>query len=241
MGQSQPRPLGTGRREEERNAAMGRRIEDHALIGDTQTAALVAKDGEHRLAVPAPVRLADVLRRPARHRRQRALVDRPVPVRSVRRRYRPQTLVLETEFVTDEGVVRLTDAMPIRGESPVVVRLVQCVTGRVPMHLELVVRFLLTVLVPWVHSYGGRWAVVAGPDALVLDTPVHLQGQDLTTVADFTLSAGEDAALRPGLAPLAPAGAGPNRPGPCPGRSHGSRTTSQGPRRCSAPESRSRT
>jgi GH15 family glucan-1,4-alpha-glucosidase len=112
-------------------------------------------------------------------------------IKRVRRTYRGATLVLETEFETEDGVVRLVDCMPHREHQPDLVRLVEGVSGRVKIQMELIVRFDYGSRVPWVRRRHGRFQAVAGPNGLVLDTPVELHGQALTTVTQFEVKAGE--------------------------------------------------
>jgi GH15 family glucan-1,4-alpha-glucosidase len=113
----------------------------------------------------------------------------------VRRQYRPGTLVLETEMEADGGTVRLVDLMPIRGsgggDNADVVRIVEGVSGRVAMRMDLTIRFDYGHLVPWVTRLDGRLQAVGGPDALTLGTPIGHHGEDLSTVAEFTVSEGE--------------------------------------------------
>jgi GH15 family glucan-1,4-alpha-glucosidase len=109
----------------------------------------------------------------------------------MRRRYRGDSLVLETEWETPTGTVRVLDFMPPRGENADVVRIVEGVSGRVPMRLDLVLRFDYGHLVPWVRSVDGDLVAVAGPDAVSLVTPVQLHGQDHTTSAEFEVTASE--------------------------------------------------
>jgi GH15 family glucan-1,4-alpha-glucosidase len=111
--------------------------------------------------------------------------------RSARRRYRDTTLVLETEFESDEGAVTVVDCMPHRDGPPVVARQVIGRRGRVAMRMDLVIRFDYGAVVPWVRRLPGGIHAVAGPDALTLVTDVSVHGEDLTTVADFTVAAGE--------------------------------------------------
>ncbi|WP_243723300.1 hypothetical protein [Actinomadura sp. 7K507] len=108
-----------------------------------------------------------------------------------RRRYRGDTLILESEWETPEGTVRLIDFMPPRGEAADVVRIVEGVSGRVPMHMALRLRFDYGRIVPWVRHIEGERNAIAGPDAAWLKTPVELRGRDLTTYGDFTVAAGE--------------------------------------------------
>jgi GH15 family glucan-1,4-alpha-glucosidase len=168
------------------------RIEDLALIGDTQTAALVARDGTVCwLCLPrfdSAACFASLLGdRSNGHWRLSPAGE----VRRVRRRYRGDSLVLETEFETDGGTVRLIDAMPPRDVSPDVVRLVEGVSGRVDMRMELTLRFDYGEAVPWVRRVGRSLRAIAGPDAVEVVTPVELRGEDLHTVSDFAVSAGE--------------------------------------------------
>jgi GH15 family glucan-1,4-alpha-glucosidase len=168
------------------------RIEDYALIGDTRTAALVGKDGSiDWLCLPrfdSGACFAALLGTPKHGRWRIAPVEPPL---RVSRRYRPGTLVLETEMTTSEGTVRLVDCMPPNEEVPNVLRLVEGVSGRVTLRMELVVRFDYGWVVPWVRSLDGHLVAVAGPDALVLHTPAVSRGEDFTTVADFEVAAGE--------------------------------------------------
>jgi GH15 family glucan-1,4-alpha-glucosidase len=119
----------------------------------------------------------------------RWLLAPAVPVRHVRRRYRERTLVLETEFETDAGTVAVVDAMPLEGHE--VIRLVEGRQGRVPMRLELVVRFDYGSLVPWVRRTEEGVVAIAGPNALLLRTPVALRGEEFRTLAEFDVAAGE--------------------------------------------------
>ena len=111
----------------------------------------------------------------------------------VRRRYRGETLVLETELETKSGAVRLIDFMPPRGEDPDIVRIVEGLRGKVSMHMELIIRFDYGQIVPWVRRrkrFDGLEAI-AGPNGLILRTPVEMRGKDLTTVAEFTVAKGD--------------------------------------------------
>src|SRR6185503_14807123 len=113
-------------------------------------------------------------------------------VTKVTRRYRPDTLILETTFETSDGAVTLIDFMPIRGRNPDCVRIVEGVRGRVTMCVELILRFGYGAIVPWVRKLGdGTLRAIAGPDMVVLRTPVHLHGENLTTVGEFTVGEGD--------------------------------------------------
>jgi GH15 family glucan-1,4-alpha-glucosidase len=168
-------------------------IEDYALIGDTRTAGLVSREGSiDWLCLPrfdSGACFAALLGN-ARHGRW-YLHPAGDGVRDTRRRYRPGTLVLETELTTDSGVARVVDCMPPDEDIPNVVRMVEGVEGEVAMHMELVVRFDYGWVIPWVRKIEGVLHAVGGPDALTLRTPVKHHGHDHTTVADFTVRAGE--------------------------------------------------
>jgi GH15 family glucan-1,4-alpha-glucosidase len=112
-------------------------------------------------------------------------------IRDVRRRYRPGTLVLETELVTDTGTVRIVDCMPPAAEGPTLVRLVEGIEGTVAMGLELVIRFEYGSSVPWVQRTATGLVAFAGPDAVTLHADLPLRGEGLKTAADFTVSTGQ--------------------------------------------------
>ena len=114
-------------------------------------------------------------------------------VEAIRRRYRGETLILETEIETHSGAVRLIDFMPPRGENPDIIRIIEGLHGSVSMRMELIIRFDYGHIVPWVRRrkrFDGVEAI-AGPDALILRTPVETHGEDLTTVAEFTVAKGD--------------------------------------------------
>src|SRR3954463_15268653 len=173
-----------------RGGEMALPIEDYAVIGDTQSAALVGKDGSvDWLCFPrfdSGAMFASLL---GTEEHGRWLVAPAADVRAVRRRYRGDSLVLETEFDTDDGSVRLIDFMPPRGEAPDLVRIVEGVRGRVRMRMQLRGRFDYGHVVPWVYREDGDLVAVAGPDAVWLRTPVPTQGRDLETYAEFTVGA----------------------------------------------------
>ncbi|MEU9184429.1 glycoside hydrolase family 15 protein [Streptomyces sp. NPDC048484] len=173
------------------------RIEDYALIGDMQTAALVCRDGtvdwlclprfdshavfagllgteEHGFWRLGPAHAADA-----------------EPPTAVRRHYRGDSLILESEWDTSRGTVRVTDFMPPRDGAPQLIRIVEGVTGRVPMRSALRMRFSYGRVVPWVHKHEGRTVAVAGPDSVWFDTECETYGKALTTYSDFTVAPGE--------------------------------------------------
>jgi GH15 family glucan-1,4-alpha-glucosidase len=167
-------------------------LEGYAIIGDTHSVALVGRNGSiDWLCLPrfdSGACFAALLGTPEHGHFSLA----PAAPSHVKRRYRDGTLVLETEFRTSEGTVRLVDAMPLRGRYPEVVRVVEGVSGSVQMRMDLVVRFDYGHIVPWMRKLDdGRLLAIGGPDALVLSTPVGTHGQGLKTVAEFTVRAGE--------------------------------------------------
>ncbi|MGZ4736136.1 MAG: glycoside hydrolase family 15 protein [Acidimicrobiia bacterium] len=172
---------------------MAQLIEDYALIGDTQTAALVGKDGSiDWLCVPRFDSGAVFAALLGDRNHGRWQIAPAGGLQRVERRYLENTLVLETTFHTDDGVVKLTDCMPIRGRTVDIVRVVEGISGRVPMHMDMTIRFDYGSIVPWVGRVGDQaLRAVAGPDAMVLRTPVHTHGAGKATVADFVVEAGE--------------------------------------------------
>ncbi|HEX6841865.1 MAG TPA: glycoside hydrolase family 15 protein [Stellaceae bacterium] len=171
------------------------RIEDYALIGDCETAALVGRDGSiDWLCWPrfdGGACFAALLGTPEHGRWLVAPVETP---RRVTRRYRPDSLILETEFETASGAVTLIDFMPPRGIASDVVRIVRGRRGHVAMRTELVLRFDYGANVPWVtRTEDGALRAIAGPDMVVLRTPVAVRGEDMKTVGEFTVSAGQSA------------------------------------------------
>ena len=167
-------------------------IEDYGLIGDTHTAALVGADGSiDWLCLP---RFDSEACFAALLGDQHNGFWRLAPTsggRATRRRYRGDTLVLESEFDTDGGTVRIVDCMPLRETHPEVVRVVEGVRGTVDMRMDLAMRFGYGRVVPWVRRLDGLLTALAGPDGLALWTTVHTRGRDRTTVAEFSVSAGQ--------------------------------------------------
>jgi len=170
---------------------MGMLIEDYAPIGDLHTMALVGRDGAiDWLCLPrfdSPACFAALLAD------EEAGSWRIAPASGgtcTRRRYREDTLILETEWDTPEGTVRLIDFMPVRDRAADVVRIVEGVSGRVPVRMELRLRFDYGHIVPWVTRRGEQLSAIAGPDAVWLDTPAPLRGEDFSTVAEFEVSEG---------------------------------------------------
>jgi GH15 family glucan-1,4-alpha-glucosidase len=176
------------------------RIEDYGVIGDTQTVALVGRDGSidwcclpHFDSAACFARLLGT----EDHGYWRiAPQGSPPPgtgepLLATRRRYVGDSLVIEMEWDMPGGTARLTDHMPIRDESPQIVRFVECTAGTVQMRMDLAIRFEYGSAIPWVRHIDGSLVAIAGPDGLALWTPVHGHGEDMSTVAEFILHEGQ--------------------------------------------------
>ena len=167
-------------------------IEDYGLIGDLETAALVSRDGAvDWFCLPRFDSGAVFAALLGDSENGHWTIQPEGDFRPAGRSYRGDTLVLETEFETDDGRVRLIDFMPPRETYPDLVRIVEGVRGRVEMRMELVLRFDYGRIVPWVRNLEGTLAAIAGPDAVLLRTPVEHEGRDLRTYASFTVSEGD--------------------------------------------------
>jgi GH15 family glucan-1,4-alpha-glucosidase len=171
---------------------LSQRIEDYALIGDCETAALVGRNGSiDWLCWPAfdsDACFAAIL---GTRKNGRWLIAPSGDVTRISRRYLGDTLILETCFETKSGAIALVDFMPPRGKASDVVRLVRGIKGTVKMRMELVIRFGFGIDIPWVRRIDHSLMAIAGQDMTVLRTPVETRGEDLTTVSDFEVSAGE--------------------------------------------------
>jgi GH15 family glucan-1,4-alpha-glucosidase len=162
-------------------------LEDYGLIGDMQSAALVGRNGSiDWLCLPrfdSPSCFSALL---GDERHGRWLVAPAGEVRASTRRYRPGTLVLETEFEVADGAVRVIDFMPRRGVgAPRVMRIVEGVRGRVPMRMELTLRPDYGSIKPWIETAPDGVVATAGPDAYRLSTPLPLEIRDGTVHAEF--------------------------------------------------------
>ncbi len=167
-------------------------IEDYALIGDCKSAALVSRGGSiDWLCWPrfdSDACFAALLGTPENGR----WLVAPIDEARITRRYRPDTLILETQFETKDGAATLIDFMPFRSDHSEIVRLVVGTRGRVKMHTELILRFGYGSIVPWVTRLeDGTLRAIAGPDMAVLRTPVGVTGKDMTSVGEFTIGRGE--------------------------------------------------
>src|SRR5690348_4643677 len=168
-------------------------IEDYAIVGDCETAALVGRDGSiDWLALPrfdSAACFAALLGGPENGRWQIA----PTAESRITRHYREGTLVLETRFETADGVVTLIDGMGRRDGCADLVRIIRGERGRVPIRMELVIRCEYGSIIPWVRRLNAdRVTAVAGPDRLTLATPAAVHGENLRTVAEFDIGAGEE-------------------------------------------------
>jgi GH15 family glucan-1,4-alpha-glucosidase len=168
-------------------------IEEYGLIGDCETAALVARNGSiDWLCWPAFDSDACFAALLGTERNGRWLIAPAGEITRSSRRYRDNTLILETRFETPNGAVELIDFMPPRGNASDVVRLVRGLSGTVNMKMQLVIRFGFGSDVPWVkRTEDDALFAICGPDMTVLRTPVKTRGEDLTTVADFEVKQGE--------------------------------------------------
>jgi GH15 family glucan-1,4-alpha-glucosidase len=167
-------------------------IEDYALIGDCHTAALVGSDGSiDWLCFPRFDSGACFAALLGGAEHGRWLLAPSARIKSARRRYLNDSLVLESEFQTARGRVRVIDFMPVSDERWDVVRIVEGVSGRVAMRMELIVRFDYGSIVPWVRRVNDLLVMTAGPDTLELAASVEFEGQNMKTVAEFSLRPGQ--------------------------------------------------
>lgn len=178
----------------ERQPLRGSPIEDYAVIGDLETAALINRSGSiDWLCWPtfsSGACFAALLGTADNGYWNICPTDK---ILSVQRRYRPGTMILETTFTTTSGEVCLTDFMPPRGKHSDVIRIIRCTRGKVSIRMELAIRFDYGLTVPWVTTADHELRAVAGPNMVVLRSqcnggkPAKLYGENLTTVSDFTL------------------------------------------------------
>src|SRR6478672_7457694 len=168
------------------------KIEDYAFLSDTQTAALVGRDGSiDWLCFPRFDSGACFAALLGDRKNGRWIFVPSEEITATRRRYSDGTLILETEIETESGAIRLIDFMPPRGENPDIVRIIEGVRGEMALKMELIVRFDYGRVVPWVRKCDGALQAIAGPDALVFRAPIETRGEDLTTVAEFSVREGD--------------------------------------------------
>jgi GH15 family glucan-1,4-alpha-glucosidase len=167
-------------------------IEDYALIGNLRTAALVGRDGSiDWLCVPRFDDAACFCALLGTPEHGRFLLAPARPIRRTTRRYRKQALILETDFVTATGAVRVVDFMPTWGERTDVVRIVEGLRGRVAMRMELLLRFGYGSVIPWVRRADGALLATGGPHSAEVRCAVDTHGEDFRTVAEFTVASGQ--------------------------------------------------
>lgn len=175
---------------------MASRIEDYALLGDCQSAALVGPTGSiDWLCLPRFDSDACFAALLGTEENGFWKIAPRSPIRNVRRAYRDGTLTLETELTTDEGTISIIDFMAVGEATADVVRIVIGKTGEVPVHMELALRAGYGTTVPWVRAIPGGIEAVTGPDLFRLTTAVPIRGEGLRTVADFVVRAGEQVAF----------------------------------------------
>ena len=169
------------------------RIEDYAVIGDCRTTALVCRDGSiDWLCVPRFDSAACFTALLGDKSNGRWLIQPAGKITKTSRRYRGESLILETHFTTSTGKVRVIDFMPPDSPNCSIVRLVECLEGRVAMRTELAIRFDYGVTIPWVSRRDSRtMTAVAGPHMLTFRTPAEVKGENMHSVAEFTLRKGE--------------------------------------------------
>jgi GH15 family glucan-1,4-alpha-glucosidase len=176
---------------------MPNRIEDYAAIGNCETLALVGRDGSiDWLGLPRFDSAASFAALLGESRHGRWLIAPTAAGAKISRRYRGDTLILETSFQTETGAVCIIDFMSRREGVSDLVRIVKGIRGIVAMHTELVVRFEYGSVVPWVSRLDDRrLALTAGPDRLVLETRIPVRGANLRTVGEFEIAAGDEVAF----------------------------------------------
>jgi GH15 family glucan-1,4-alpha-glucosidase len=171
---------------------MPSRIEDYALIGDCQTAALVARNGSiDWLCLPRFDSGACFAALLGNEEHGRWLIAPVADIRAIRRRYRDGTLVLETQYQTADGTVTVVDCMPPRTNEPDLVRLVVGQRGQVRMRMQLVLRFDYGSIIPWVRRTEKGIRAVAGPDTVTLQSDIPLRNENFKTDAEFVVREGE--------------------------------------------------
>jgi GH15 family glucan-1,4-alpha-glucosidase len=167
------------------------RIEDYAFVSDTQSGALISRNGcIDWLCLPRFDSSACFAALLGEKKNGSWTLTPQGKITKCERRYRGDTLILETDLHTGEGAVRYLDFMPPRGTNPDIIRIIEGLSGKVTIRMELIIRFDYGSIVPWVRRRHGGLEAVAGPDALIFRTPVETRGEDLKTVAEFTVAKG---------------------------------------------------
>ena len=174
-------------------------IENYALIGNLRTAALVDRSGSiDWLCIPRFDSSACFASLLGSSDNGRWFLAPKGGVKQVRRRYRDNTLILETEFETESGVATVVDLMPVadRPDQVDVIRIVKGVRGQVPMRTEVIIRFDYGHTLPWVRKRDYGFSAVSGPNAIAFRTAVPLESKDYTTVGEFTIGEGQAETFR---------------------------------------------
>lgn len=175
---------------------MSVRIEDYALIGDCQTAALVDNAGSiDWLCWPAFSSEACFAKLLGSEENGYWKIAPNEGEWKTSRKYREHTLIVETVFESDAGAVRLTDFMPVRGKNSDVVRIVEGIRGTVKICMELCLRFDYGRSIPWVTRIEKGVRAIAGPNLAVLRCQVETHGENLKTIAEFQIAPGEQQAF----------------------------------------------
>ncbi|MGI8891656.1 MAG: glycoside hydrolase family 15 protein [Chthoniobacterales bacterium] len=175
-----------------KSKAKSTRIEDYAFISDTQSGALISRNGcVDWLCLPRFDSGACFAALLGEKKNGTWTFTPEGKITKRERRYRGDTLILETDVHTADGAVRFIDFMPPRGTNPDIIRIVEGLEGKVSLRMELIIRFDYGSVVPWVRQRHDGLEAIAGPDGLILHTPVETHGEDLKTVANFTVSKGD--------------------------------------------------
>ena len=178
----------------------GKRIEEYALIGDLESSALVSRDGSiDWLCWPSfssAACFAALLG--TAENGYWSICPKSTKGMEVRRRYLPDTMILETTFTTKDGEITLTDLMPPRGHHSDVIRIVRGVRGKITVRMKMTLRFDYGLTVPWVTRSDGELRAVAGPNMVVLRSAsnhhkhAEMHGEGCTTASEFTLKEGDE-------------------------------------------------
>src|SRR5882672_12521777 len=171
---------------------MTARIEDYAMIGDCRTAAIIGRNGSiDWFCVPRFDSAACFAALLGTKDNGRWLIEPVAKKFKSSRRYRGDSLILETTFTTPTGKAKVIDFMPPGTPGSCIVRIVECLEGHVDMRAELAIRFDYGVTIPWVSRRDSRTiTAVAGPYLLTFRTRADMRGEDMRSVADFTLKKG---------------------------------------------------
>ena len=172
------------------------RIEDYALIGDCETAALVSRNGSiDWLCWPAFSSGACFAALVGTAENGFWQIAPAAKVRRTSRRYLPDSMIVETTFETESGSVALIDFMPPRGDNSDIVRIVRGISGKVNVRMQLRLRFDYGKSTPWVTHMQGGLRFISGENMVLLRTKAKLQGEDMSTISEFTLRPGEEMAF----------------------------------------------